>query len=233
MLSFEIYALGDRGLTVSFGNIIDEKVNQTCIAFAEQLKTLELKGIRDVIPAYSTVSVYYDPLVIRQLPGVTNAQTALSNKVKTLLTDITKAKTKTVRQLTVPVCYDISLAPDLQNIADAKQISVEEVIALHTGKSYRVYMLGFLPGFPYMGTVDEKISTARKQQPFPIAAGSVGIAGIQTGIYPLDSPGGWNIIGRTPVKLFDQNNAPLTYFQPGDEVRFESISLTEFKKITQ
>jgi inhibitor of KinA len=231
MLSFEIYALGDRGLTVSFGNTIDPKVNETCIAFAEQLKALQLKGIKDVIPAYTTVSVYYDPLVIKLLPGVISAQTALSNKIKTLLTDISKAKQKNVRQLTVPVCYDLSLAPDLQNIADAKNISVDDVIALHTSKTYRVYMLGFLPGFPYMGTVDEKIASPRKQQPVSIKAGSVGIAGLQTGIYPLNSPGGWNIIGRTPIKLFEHNAGPLTYFQPGDEVRFESVSLTEFKSM--
>lgn len=234
MLPFEIYALGDRGLTVSFGNTINEQTNLQCIAFADRLLSLNLTGIRDVVPAYTTVSVYYDPLVIKELPGVASAQQALITKLTALLNEPQQHATQESRKLKVPVCYDPSLAPDLIQFAADKKLPVEEVIRLHTEKTYRVYMLGFLPGFPYMGTVDERLAAPRKQQPhIKLEAGSVGIAGLQTGIYPLDSPGGWNIIGQTPIRLFDPASEKLTFFRPGDTVSFYPISLSEFYQMKQ
>ena len=130
--------------------------------------------------------------------------------------------------LTIPVCYDDEYAPDLQHICETKKISKEALVSIHTSKTYRVYMLGFLPGFAYMGELDEAISFPRKKQPGITAAGSVGIAGRQTGIYPLQSPGGWQIIGRTPLKIFDAAKENPTYLKAGDEVRFISISKHEF-----
>eukprot|EP01136_Pigoraptor_vietnamica_P038048 Opistho-1_new@106825 len=137
-------------------------------------------------------------------------------------------------RITIPVCYDLSLAPDLVELATLHQLSVEEVIQLHTAQTYRVYMIGFLPGFAYMGSVDERIRTARKANPrTKVPAGSVGIAGEQTGIYPLDSPGGWQLIGQTPLPLFDATRTDPCLLQPGDEVQFCSISLTAFHKLKQ
>jgi inhibitor of KinA len=121
------------------------------------------------------------------------------------------------------------LAPDLLTLAGEKGISVEEIIHLHSADPYRVYLLGFLPGFTYLGETDEKLATPRKMQPAMVHAGSIGIAGRQTGIYSLTSPGGWNIIGRTPLKLFDKDRQPLTLLKPGDSVKFVSISKDEFE----
>jgi inhibitor of KinA len=134
------------------------------------------------------------------------------------------------RILEIPVCYAKPFAPDLETLALQNQLTTEEVIQLHTAKVYRVYMIGFLPGFAYMGKVDHRIAAPRKSQPRTnIPAGSVGIAGEQTGIYPLVSPGGWNIIGQTPLKLFDAARPDPVLFQPGDRVHFYSISQNEFE----
>jgi inhibitor of KinA len=130
----------------------------------------------------------------------------------------------------IPVCYDEEFATDIYQLSNAKNISPEEIVAIHTAKSYKVYMLGFLPGFVYMGEVDERIATLRKIQPIPIAAGSVGIAGIQTGIYPLASPGGWQIIGRTPLKLFNAGREEPVLLKAGDTIQFYSISKEDFNQ---
>ena len=137
----------------------------------------------------------------------------------------------TGRLLKIPVCYDEEFAWDIQRLATTKNIAVDEVIQIHTAKQYKVFMLGFLPGFPYMGELDEKIAMPRKPQPVNIIEGSVGIAGKQTGIYPLSSPGGWQIIGRTPVKMFDSNKKEIAFLQAGDTVQFYSITSDEFKDI--
>ena len=131
--------------------------------------------------------------------------------------------------LEFPVCYEPEFATDIHAVAAINKISVEEVIALHLSKTYRVYMLGFLPGFSYLGEVDERIATPRKREPVAVAPGSVGIAGKQTGIYSLASPGGWQIIGRTPVKLFDAYADNPVLLRPGDKVRFFSINKNEIK----
>jgi inhibitor of KinA len=130
----------------------------------------------------------------------------------------------------IPVCYAKRFAPDLEELAAGKNLTVANVIHLHTASTYRVYMIGFLPGFPYMGKVDSCIATPRRSSPRTgIPAGSVGIAGQQTGIYPLSSPGGWNIIGRTPLQLFDKNRDHPVLLQPGDNITFYSITEDEFE----
>jgi inhibitor of KinA len=129
----------------------------------------------------------------------------------------------------IPVCYDALFAPDLGLLAASKGMTSEEVVQLHQSRPYRVYMLGFLPGFAYLGQVADKLAMPRKQQPVEVAAGSIGIAGNQTGIYPMVSPGGWHIIGRTPVTLFDSDKENPTLLKPGDTVQFFSISLDEFE----
>jgi inhibitor of KinA len=128
----------------------------------------------------------------------------------------------------VPACYDQEYAPDLEWVASQNNISADELIQLHASRIYRVYMMGFLPGFSYMGVVNEKITAPRKLQPAPVKAGSIGIAGRQTGIYPLDSPGGWQIIGRTPLKLFDKERKDPVLLKSGDMIRFYSIPADEF-----
>jgi inhibitor of KinA len=132
------------------------------------------------------------------------------------------------RLITIPVCYEAEFAPDIEALATQKNIAVEEVIRIHSSGEYRVYMLGFLPGFCYLGEVDERIVVSRKPQPQTVVAGSVGIAGKQTGIYPMASPGGWQIIGRTPLKLFDAQKEQPALLMAGDRIRFTSITKNEF-----
>ena len=137
------------------------------------------------------------------------------------------------RSISIPVCYEGTFALDLSLLAHQKNLTVEEVIQIHTKTTYQVYMIGFLPGFAYMGKVDEQIQISRKEKPRTfVAAGSVGIAGEQTGIYPVDSPGGWQVIGKTPIKMFDIAQTNPCYLRPGDEVRFIPITLTEFQQIS-
>jgi inhibitor of KinA len=138
---------------------------------------------------------------------------------------------KNNRLFKIPVCYNLNFAPDIKTLADSKNLSVEEVIQLHTSGTYKVYMLGFLPGFAYMGEVNEKMIIPRKPQPVNVEQGSVGIAGKQTGIYPLASPGGWQIVGRTPLKLFDAAKEEPTLFKIGDKIHFFPITENDFYEI--
>ena len=202
-LPYHILPLGDHALTIELGNSIDASVNQNCIAVFHQLKQAGLAFVKDIIPAYASVTVVYDVTAIRKEKP--SAYLFMKEKLEILLAGMDLDQPVSHRKIEIPVCYDLSLGIDLQEMSQEKNMSIEEIIQMHTNKSYRVFMIGFLPGFAYMGSVDEKIITARRIQPRTnVAAGSVGIAGEQTGIYPLDSPGGWNIIGQTPLKLFDR-----------------------------
>jgi inhibitor of KinA len=187
----------------------------------------------DVIPAYTSVTVFYDSAVM-QRKGISVPHQWVKEKLEQAAEASLNIRAEKKRTLIIPVCYHSSVAPDSKRVCDQNKISVDELVKLHTQKSYRVFMIGFLPGFAYMGNVDDKIATPRLEKPrAQVAEGSVGIAGNQTGIYPLTSPGGWNIIGKTPLKLVDatqaqKKNSPSILFQPGDEVIFKSISKAEF-----
>jgi inhibitor of KinA len=249
---YRIFPLGDDAITIDFGNSIDEAINREVIARCNQLQEMLLPGLIEVVPAYSSLTVYYDLMKLKKKnsPGQTIYEW-MHQQLEEKLQQPVQQNQITERLLMIPVCYDKELAMDIQQLAITKKISVEDLVQIHTGKQYKVYMLGFLPGFPYMGEVDEKISMPRKLQPVNVAAGSVGIAGKQTGIYPLASPGGWQIIGRTPLKIFEAspnlppvggeasgnsensktfNNGP-TLLKAGDSVKFYSISKNEFEKI--
>ena len=153
----------------------------------------------------------------------------LKEAVEQVLSQPISLGEKQERLIKIPVCYEQEFAPDIHSLASGNNVSVEEVIALHVSKIYRVYMLGFLPGFSYLGEVDERIATPRKPTPQPVAAGSVGIAGKQTGIYPFASPGGWQIIGRTPLTIFDPHAGDdAALLRAGDRVQFFSITANEF-----
>lgn len=186
----------------------------------------------EAIPAYSSITVYYDVMALKKkTPHHQTVYEWMRQQLEERLQQPVQQDQITERLLNIPVCYDEEFAWNIQHLATTKNISVDEVIQIHTARQYKVYMLGFLPGFAYMGEVDEKIAMPRKPQPVNIAAGSVGIAGKQTGIYPLSSPGGWQIIGRTPLKLFDIEREEPTLLRAGDTVQFYSITKTEFEKI--
>lgn len=230
--SYKIFPLGDSAITLDFGNAIDEKINRQVIALFHHWRKKKFKGIKDIIPAYSSLTVIYDAPLLRNQSGIYSAYSFIKDQLEhSIKNDDWKKGTKSsLRE--IPVCYDHSLAPDLKSLSEEKKLPVEEIIRLHHKEIYRVYMLGFLPGFAYMGTVHERIATARKTNPRTLVhAGSVGIAGKQTGIYPFDSPGGWNIIGQTPLRMFDAHRKDPVLLNAGDEVRFVPVTLQEFQQL--
>lgn len=230
-LSYRVFPLGDSAITLDFGNVIDETINRKVIALFHSLNKEPWPGMIEVVPAYSSLTVYYDVFQLRKSisPGKNVCEWMADQLEKRMQLPLLQSHSLS-RLVKIPVCYEKEFALDIQEIASAKNITVDEVICIHTSKIYRVYMLGFLPGFAYMGEVDKQIEMPRKLQPRQkVDAGSVGIAGRQTGIYPLASPGGWQIIGYTPLKMFDAKKKEPTFLEIGDTVRFFSISKNEFE----
>ena len=215
MSAASVRAAGDAALLLELESVIDPEVNARAVAIAHALRAACMPGVRDVVPAFHSVAVYLDPLTA-DVPAV---ESVLRQPV-TAATDAPRFKTTDV-----PVAYGGDFGPDLPDVAAFAGLAQDEVVRLHAGRPYRVYMLGFLPGFPYLGTVDERIAAPRRGVPRTrVPAGSVGIASRQTGIYPRDSPGGWQIIGRTDVRLFDPARTPATLLAPGDTVRFVPLA---------
>ena len=222
---YTIFPLGDAALTIDFGNRIENDNNRKVLQLFKRLQHLS-PFIRDTIPAYSSIAVYYDVMALHTKERT--AYEVVKEMVEPLINESREAGISG-RKIRIPVCYAAPYAPDLKELAQQKNLSVDEVIELHTARTYRVYMIGFLPGFPYMGKVNERIAMPRKSQPrTAVPAGAVGIAGEQTGVYPLTSPGGWNIIGQTPLRLFDAAKEDAVLLQPGDEVSFYTITEDEF-----
>ena len=228
--AYKIFPLGDAALIIDFGNIIDESINKLVHAVFYQLQKDPIPGMIEAVPAYCSLTIYYDVLLIRKkINGQRTAFEWIVEKVTEYLSrERIEVKDNGVL-IRIPVCYEKEYGTDLDFIALLNQITIEEIVHFHTSTIYRVYMLGFLPGFAYMGMVDEKIAAPRKQFPAPVEAGAIGIAGRQTGIYPLKSPGGWQIIGRTPLNLFDKEKENPTLFKSGDTVQFYSITKNEFE----
>jgi inhibitor of KinA len=217
-----IYPLGDSALTLDLGNCIDEQLNTRALAIYDWLGAHQLDGIIDRIVAYSSVSVFYDPTLVYDRTAVSEWLLEAWQQTATALSP------SDGRMVRVPVCYEGEYAPDLEAVARQTGLSPREVIDLHCSVEYRIYMIGFLPGFPYMGKIDPRIVVPRKMRPVSVIAGGVGIAGMQTGIYPLNSPGGWQIIGRTPLHLFNRHADPPIQLLTGDRVRFYPVSTGEF-----
>lgn len=209
----KIVPLGDSALLVQLGEEVDITINQRVHALAALLNISPLHGVVETVPAYTTLLVHYDPLIL------SNAE--IHEWLRGKLYQIEDATLRKPRLLVVPVRYGGEYGVDLQFIADYHQLHVEDVIRIHGEKTYTVYMMGFTPGFPYMGKLDDAIVAPRLETPRTyVPAGTVAIAGSQTGIYPIDSPGGWRLIGRTSLQLFDSKSESPFWFSPGDEVRF-------------
>ena len=219
-------------LTITVGDSINLETNKKVFHLYHQLLKNRQPSWLDIIPAYTTVSVVFDVVSIRQQKS--SAFEWMKSQLEKLIFEMQESESIPSRQIQVPVCYDAEFALDADRILKEKRISLGELVEIHTSKSYHVFMIGFLPGFAYMGSVDPRIAISRISTPrTQVLAGSVGIAGEQTGIYPLDSPGGWNIIGRTPLKAFDSDSTQPVLFQPGDQVKFISITKAEFKSFDQ
>jgi inhibitor of KinA len=224
-MTYSVYSTSENAITISLGESMDEAINQKVQSLFLQLKGNPLW--LDVIPAYTTITVLFDIAVIRK--NHPSAFAFAKSELEKVIEQMGDKHQQSSRLMTVPVCYHPLLAPDLERICAEKKMEVRDLIALHTQPSYHVYMIGFLPGFPYMGKVHPSLVLPRLEKPrVNVQTGSVGIAGEQTGIYPLDSPGGWNIIGRTPLKIFDALRRDPVFFQPGDRVTFTSISKEQF-----
>lgn len=225
--TYSISAINETTLTISFGNSIDPEINKKVFQLYHHILSVRHSSWLDIIPAYSTLSVVYDVVAIRQHHS--SAFDWMKNQMEKLLAETQENDTIQPRLIQVPVCYDAEFALDAGRISREKNISLNELIQIHSSTLYQVFMIGFLPGFAYMGSVDPRIATPRISTPrTKVLTGSVGIAGEQTGIYPFDSPGGWNIIGRTPLKVFDLNADQPVLFQPGDQVKFINITKAEY-----
>ena len=234
-LSYQLFPLGDSAITIDLGNCIDEQLNRQALALYDWLEAHRFPGVLDIIVAYSSISVFFDPLVVRAsgVAGLDPVSEWVGSWLERGWRQSGEREPEADRAiLPIPVCYEGEYAPDLDLIVREKGLSSQEVVAIHSNAVYQVYMVGFLPGFSYMGIVDERIQMARKLQPVPVVAGAVGVAGMQTGIYPLNSPGGWQIIGRTPMRFFDAAENPPVRLKTGDRVRFCPISIAEFRQLT-
>ena len=232
MKAFKIYSVGESILTISLGNTVDLEVNKRIFLLCDKLIANRHPSWLDIIPAYSTVSIVYDALAIRKQHA--SAFQWMKGEVEKILETISEEVTIQSRHLKVPVCYDLEFALDADRINKEKSVSHDELVTLHSSKLYHVFMIGFLPGFAYMGSVDARIAIPRIPAPRTnVLAGSVGIAGAQTGIYPLDSPGGWNIIGKTPLKIFNPLANDPALFKPGDQVSFFPMSRKYFDSFDQ
>ena len=226
MEKIRVLTAGDSALLIQFEQRIGEDVNRRISATVKLLKMQQIEGIVDMIPAYASLLVQYNPLVIRY--------EEIYKRVSAIVKMDTKVESMEKKVWEIPVLYGGELGPDFFHVAEHAGISGEELIRLHSEKDYLVYMLGFLPGFTYLGGLEEKLHTPRLENPrVKIPAGSVGIGGSQTGVYPVDSPGGWQLIGRTPVKMYDPEKQDPILVQPGEYIHFYSITDSEYARISE
>lgn len=224
----KILPFGDAAAYIKFGEDMNSEHQKKIQAMMHKLDTNPFVGYIESVPAYTNLTVYYNPLLVLQHCKGQSAFTTVTIYLEQLLTTLNDVAMPAPRTIEIPVVYGGVFGPDLAEVAHHNNLSPEEVIAIHTSESYLVYMLGFAPGFPFLGGMSEKIATPRKAVPrLKIPAGAVGIAGKQTGIYPLETPGGWQIIGRAATPLFNAADNPPTLLQSGDYVKFVAITEEE------
>jgi len=215
---------GDSAFIIKAGDVISEEVNLTVRKLLARIEKENIEGITDFIPSYNELMVCYDPAKI--------GYRRLLESLRACAADLQAMHLPPSEVVNVPVLYGGEAGPDLHHVADHNGLAARDVITIHTSTDCLVYMLGFTPGFCYLGGMDKRIATPRQETPrLKIPAGSVGIAGEQTGIYPLESPGGWQLIGRTPLRLFNPESKPEFLFSAGDYIRFYSVDKDEFERI--
>lgn len=220
-----ISPVGDRAISIDFGQVIDPTINRHIRQTIERIKELQFEGIIELVPTYCALLVEYDAMLY--------SYSEICNIIEpTLEEGMANTTNELVTVVEVPTVYGGEFGPDLSFVASHNHLSEDEVISIHSGTDYLVYMLGFIPGFTYLGGMDPRIATPRLSSPRTlIPAGSVGIAGEQTGTYPSDSPGGWQIIGRTPVTMYDMSKAQAALLKAGDYVRYVPIDESEFHRV--
>lgn len=233
-MKYQIFPISENAVTIDFGNEISVHLNEKVIELSEFIEKNPFVGFIEFVPAYSSLTIFYDLIVVKK--NYAEFSTAFSftkSFIEKSLKSLEKISFEKNDPIRIPVDYSEKFAPDLEFVAAHAKLSKTEVIKIHTNQIYRVFMIGFLPAFAYMGEVDEQIATPRRQTlRTKVEKGSVGIAGKQTGIYPLESPGGWQIIGRTETELFRPKNKEISLLKTGDLVQFFDINNNPKSKIT-
>ncbi len=227
MCSYARYLLsGDSAVVVEFGEEIDPETNECVSGMFYLVESSGITGVIECVPTYRSLMIVYDPV---QIPFK-----KLLERLKALEPQLKNVKTPPRSLVEIPTLYGGEFGPDLEFVARHNELDPEEVIGIHSQTDYRVYMLGFTPGFPYLGGMDRRISAPRLERPRgKVAPGSVGIAGEQTGIYSIESPGGWRIIGRTPIRFFVPERKPSVFIEPGDLLRFVPIGFDEYARLSK
>jgi len=233
MINFSLYPLGDSAIVIRFGSIIDLKINTYIHTAITHLQSANLPGVYDFIAGYTSLTLHYDPSAWHELDQLPIE--ALTDCIMPLLNNLPVVPTNTTgRLIEIPVCYGGKYGPDLEYVAHHIGLSPEEVITRHSLPEYRVNFLGFSPCFPYLSGLDPLLAVPRRDTPrTDVSSGSVGIGGTQTGIYPTQTPGGWQIIGRTPVRLFNPEATKPCYLNPFDRLHFKPINETDFNTLSK
>jgi len=217
----KISVAGDSAVFIELPAKISPDINRKIHLLSSAIEKKKIEGVVEVVPTYRSLCIYYNPVEIEL--------EKLLIKVDATMSSVKDEETRSSKEVEIPVVYGGEYGPDLDSVAKYNHLSPEEVIKIHSGKKYLVYMFGFCPGYPYLGGMDERIATPRLKTPrTKVPAGSVAIAETQAGIYPIESPGGWRLIGRTPIKLFDPTEAPPVPFLPGDYIKFVPVSEQEY-----
>ncbi|MCA1059835.1 5-oxoprolinase subunit PxpB [Rossellomorea aquimaris] len=237
-MNYTLRPLGDHAVVIQLGSSIQNETHERVKAVTNLFENQRPHWLVEYIPAFTTVTLYYDPMKIiesHQPYQHTLPYKIVCSEIEHALSNMTLGEQEGSRIIDIPVCYGGEFGPDLEEVANHHQLTTEEIISKHANGDYLVYMIGFAPGFPYIGGMSPDIATPRRKSPrLKIPAGSVGIAGEQTGVYPIETPGGWQLIGRTPLKLFKpENDDSPSLLQAGDRIRFKPISFEEYKALEE
>lgn len=231
-IQFTIYSISEKAVSIAFGNKIDEKIMNRISSLNRLILDNPFIGLDCTVPAYTSLTLFFNPAQLindKSLRGE-SCREKVSNYLSQMMRESVHSIEKSTDIIHIPVCYDAQFGLDLEELSIYLQLPKEKIIELHSSAQYTVFMIGFVPGFAYLGGMSELLASPRKLIPRKaIPAGSVGIAGQQTGVYPLETPGGWQIIGKTPLKLFDVNSAHPSFLKAGDIVKFDPICMADFQ----
>ncbi|SFC69648.1 inhibitor of KinA [Bacillus sp. OV322] len=235
--NINIMPLGDSALMIQLGSTINPELQQVVSSLTAHLESTPFPGFIECVPAFASITVYYNPVAVIKGKGSSQRESPykiVHSYISNIIHENRNAEKFTRRRVDIPVVYGGEYGPDLEFVSSHHSLSVQEVVSIHSSNDYLVYMIGFAPGFPYLGGMSEEIAVPRKSSPrLRIPAGSVGIAGQQTGVYPISTPGGWQIIGRTPLPLFNPAKSHPSYLQAGDIVTFTPIDEKEFLELKE
>ncbi|MBD8071366.1 5-oxoprolinase subunit PxpB [Bacillus sp. PS06] len=228
-VGYDMHPLGDQAVLIEFSEEMSLEIHERIKQVSALLEHNQRDWLIEIIPAFTTITVIYDPIVVFKKNRGCSPFEVVCDMLDEMINRVEVKEPMRSNIIDIPVCYEGELAPDLEFVAASNKLTTQEVIKIHTSTEYTVYMIGFAPGFPYLGGMSENIAAPRKETPrLKIPAGSVGIAGLQTGIYPLETPGGWQIIGRTPIPLFQPTEDKPSLLSAGDKIKFTPITYKEY-----